>query len=379
MAEVIIDITEFIGNPVRTGIQRIVREVLKNWPDDIPHMIVAFQAGVGFYRAPRKAVDFAIEGADRDDLTDDTLRATVAALNPEARRERYDIPPRATILAPELFFDPHRVFAHRMLAEQGSRIHYIVPDFLVWLNPDLFKLHDTGPFMPYLERLMHSEHLAFISPQVQHTFSDRILRRPDSPVGMAFDLGADSLGVHKVALGAEPRRDFLFVGSLDGRKGQDIAYEAFIRTPGNENFTLTFMGRVFERNPPELKSLLTTKRKNVRVIGGASDATIAEHLSRARASIYVSEIEGYGLPPMESLHAGVPVVVSRDLPALEGKSADGQIRLDKVTVDTVRSAFIQLMDDRAWKRLWKQAEGFETQTWSGYAQQIADWVEPRKR
>ena len=53
--------------------------------------------------------------------------------------------------------------------------------------------------------------------------------------------------------------------------------------------------------------------KRFRHIRDATDATIRECFRHARALIYPSKYEGFGLPPIEALHAGVPVVVWRGL------------------------------------------------------------------
>jgi glycosyltransferase involved in cell wall biosynthesis len=54
-------------------------------------------------------------------------------------------------------------------------------------------------------------------------------------------------------------------------------------------------------------------RRHVIELGGCSDAEMGRHLASARALLFPSFVEGYGLPMTEALGAGVPVIAS-DLP-----------------------------------------------------------------
>ena len=58
-----------------------------------------------------------------------------------------------------------------------------------------------------------------------------------------------------------------------------------------------------------------TLRGHVVEISGCSDFELAGHLSTARALLFPSLAEGYGLPLIEALGLGVPVIAS-DLPVL---------------------------------------------------------------
>ena len=57
MTEIVLDCTELYSNPIRTGIQRVVRELLRNWPPHRPAIHVArFIAGTGLVRLPPSTV-----------------------------------------------------------------------------------------------------------------------------------------------------------------------------------------------------------------------------------------------------------------------------------------------------------------------------------
>jgi glycosyltransferase involved in cell wall biosynthesis len=120
--------------------------------------------------------------------------------------------------------------------------------------------------------------------------------------------------------------------------------------------------------------VLENTRSDVELITNASDAEIVDYFRQARATIYTSPAEGYGLPPMESLFAGIPVVVHRDLPALDGKSLKGQIRLEHSTPENIRKAIEQISDNQTALELWRDASEFPSVTWQSVVSNIADWV-----
>jgi hypothetical protein len=57
MTAIIIDCTELYQNPIRTGIQRVVRELLRHWPHDrTPARVARFDAANGLVALPEPAI-----------------------------------------------------------------------------------------------------------------------------------------------------------------------------------------------------------------------------------------------------------------------------------------------------------------------------------
>lgn len=370
-----IDITEFIGNPIRTGIQRIVREVLTHWPASIAHRLVCFDGAEDRLRTVHHdAVEHAIALARHDEFDLSDARAQIDFLDRPTHRRPVDLMPGDRLLAPELFFEHRRVAFYRRTIKSGTPTFLIVPDFLVWLRPDTFPIASASPLMPYLQLLLECPGRAFISKAVQQTFESRILKGPVQPGTIALDLGADGLQIEKQRF--DPgKKTLICVGTLDGRKAQEHVYEAFCNRSGLDEFRLVFLGRVPDRVSSRLSSLLSNTRPDVDLITDASDAVVRDFLRIARASVYVSPAEGYGLPPMESLYAGVPVLVHHSLPALQGKPETGQIRLSEANPDMIRTAIEQIGDDRVAARLWGEAASFPGVTWKDVAREVAIWAD----
>jgi glycosyltransferase involved in cell wall biosynthesis len=111
-----------------------------------------------------------------------------------------------------------------------------------------------------------------------------------------------------------PERYVLAIGTLEPRKGVDVLIDAMSRfdgpplllagQPGWGGLDPLAMAR--ERGLPDGR---------VRVLGRLSDAELADALRRASVLAVPSLAEGFGLPLLEAMAAGVPVVHS-DAPAL---------------------------------------------------------------
>ncbi|MDE2690411.1 MAG: glycosyltransferase family 1 protein [Acidobacteriota bacterium] len=111
-------------------------------------------------------------------------------------------------------------------------------------------------------------------------------------------------------------------------------------------------------------------------IGYVDDQALPELYAGAVGTIYVSEYEGYGLPPLESLAAGVPALVS-DAPALLDLWPDYPLRCDRLDVDGVTDGLRKLLFDREARRV-TEVQGPErvrSLTWARAAETFAIEVE----
>lgn len=376
MTEIIIDISEFLASPIRTGIQRVVRELVANWPSSTPAIFARYDAGYdALVEVPRSVVDLTLDISASGVLTDADVSSWIQDALAAAPNAPITIGSRR-ILVPELFYDKRRIdFYHARLRDGGPAPHFIVYDFIPWLKPQTIGVRDSGYLMPYLLLLMRADRLAFISEAVRQEYIHRITRGAlgEGVVGPAIPLGADGLKLPRQEYGSD-RKTLVCLGAFDGRKHQEIVLEAFLTLPKTRRGRLVFMGRVPDRPPARLRPLLDYRGPDVDLIDHPSDARIGEAMSQALATLFVSTTEGFGLPALESLDAGVPVVLYRDLPAVSDIPEAGQIRLDVVDVSSVKRALETLLEPVEARRLWDAAASQRPQSWARYAARIAEWV-----
>ena len=106
-----------------------------------------------------------------------------------------------------------------------------------------------------------------------------------------------------------------------------------------------------------------------------SDSQVANVISSSRSTIYVPDMEGYGLPPMESLALGVPVIVSEKTPSVQMIEPLGQIRLHDVNSESVYKAVLQMLDDDFAQKKYAEIKSVELPTWASMANKVANWIE----
>lgn len=113
-----------------------------------------------------------------------------------------------------------------------------------------------------------------------------------------------------------PARYLLTIGTLEPRKGLDVLLAA-LAEPHAPDLPLVIVGQPGWGgvDPSRLAEQAGLSPRRVRVLGRIGDADLAVVLRRAAALVAPSLAEGFGLPVVEAMAAGVPVVHS-DAPAL---------------------------------------------------------------
>ena len=116
------------------------------------------------------------------------------------------------------------------------------------------------------------------------------------------------------ASGRSPK-DFLMVGMTRRHKNLDWGAKAVEEAASRmSGLRLDAVGVWREFWPDVIAaSSMPGRRSNLLLHDYVSDATLDEYYSRARALLYLSTDEGMGLPPLEALARGCPVVCS-DIP-----------------------------------------------------------------
>jgi len=120
-----------------------------------------------------------------------------------------------------------------------------------------------------------------------------------------------------------PQRYVLFVGSLQPRKNLHLLLQVWneIRNDFREMWLMIVgvSGNVFRRVD------LSNDMERVRYLGYVEDETLAGLYTRATLFVLPSEEEGFGLPALEAMASGTPVIIS-DAGALPEVAGDAALR-----------------------------------------------------
>jgi glycosyltransferase involved in cell wall biosynthesis len=376
---ILYDMSEFVAHPVRTGIQRVTFEIAMHWPGTLPLVPVQVAADGRMHRLPPEtfplmAVFFARAPGDPGEALR-SLRALPAHPGEEIVPGR--IAEFPALLNPEVFYRPARTHFYRHLPPAAAdRVFFILYDFLPWLSPMLFAKGVHPGIMDYLCLAREARHVAFISEATRQDYARRIVRRP-RPVGPVLPLGGDGLGVAAPAFRREVRR-FTALGTVEPRKNHRAILEAFegLWAEGVDAH-LSIAGRL-EWVSDDDRRYLERQRDvlpHFNWLTDLSDAGLAQVIRASRATIYASRQEGFGLPPLESLALGVPVITCEGLPSLAMMPGHGQVRLPLPDPEEIRRAVRAFLDDDYAARKTQEVARLHVPTWAGMAAQTAHWVE----
>lgn len=139
----------------------------------------------------------------------------------------------------------------------------------------------------------------------------------------------------------EAERYILAVSSMDPRKNFIRLVEAFDKIK-DKSVKLYIIGMSFKAfNTPDLQKLIG---ENVHLPGYIPDEKLQTMYQNALLSVYPSLYEGFGLPPLESMTYGCPVINS-DIPALREVSQDAALYVDPYNVEDITEKIEQLLVD----------------------------------
>ncbi len=138
--------------------------------------------------------------------------------------------------------------------------------------------------------------------------------------------------------------DFLlFVGSLEPRKNIDVLVEALLQLPADIPLVLTGWNGWGEKQWHD--KIATTRLKNrVYVLGHVPDHDLSALYSGAAALVYPSLYEGFGLPIVEAMACGCPVICSNaaSMPEVAG---DAAMLIDPARADDLAGAITTVLED----------------------------------
>jgi glycosyltransferase involved in cell wall biosynthesis len=157
-----------------------------------------------------------------------------------------------------------------------------------------------------------------------------------------------------------PREDFgsnkiLIVSDISPRKNHIRLIEAFERVQERTQGPLELVIAGYMRTAiPELKHMLqrvASRRDNVKItmMGYVPDSEILSLYAQADVFVYPSLYEGFGLPVLEAMACGCPVITSNvsSLPEVVG---DAALLVDPYDVEALAQAMLTVLEDDSLKK-----------------------------
>lgn len=146
----------------------------------------------------------------------------------------------------------------------------------------------------------------------------------------------------------------LFVGTMDPRKNVDALLDAYERMPHamRSHHPLVVAGFEGWKSERTIARLRNAERAGwAHYLGFVDEASLPALYAGARVFLFPSRYEGFGLPVLEAMATGVPVICSDAASLPEVTGSEGAVLVPCEDTDALFNALLRALDDDAWCNL----------------------------
>lgn len=364
-SRVLVDVNFSAKYDLNTGIQRVVRHVAPRWKQDRDVELVVWTEAGGAYRRP--------VGHERSRVLRWGQHPPVIDAVDDHRMPLL-VPWETTVVIPEVPGASHLDRLVGLAEDSGNRVVAIGYDCIPIVAADLMSEAEPTRFVHYLTLIKHCTTVAAISDAVGdefHGFSRSLSTQGlAGPEVVVCPLGVDA-PPDDVPAESTVRPEVLVVGSHDKRKNQAaVLHASELLWREGLDFTLRLIGHrgfgaeVLYNDIDRLRQ----RGRAIEVNEGLGDRDLWEAYRRARFTVFVSLQEGYGLPVVESLSFGTPVIASSYGSVAEVAAGGGAMLVDpRDDLAIVGAMRTLLTDDDLRNELAGEAAARSFRTWETYA------------
>jgi glycosyltransferase involved in cell wall biosynthesis len=183
----------------------------------------------------------------------------------------------------------------------------------------------------------------------------RYFRVPDRKIDVIYNAIDERFGAPPTSEEIERVRDryqlnapfVLYAGNIKPHKNLERLIEAFhtLRRGDLEHVKMLIIGDEISKYATLRRAVHRYKlHKHVRFFGFVPDKTLAVLYRLARAFVFPSLYEGFGLPPLEAMASGTPVITS-NLSSLPEVVGDAALLIDPYDADAIADAMRRVLLD----------------------------------
>src|SRR5262245_15635555 len=136
----------------------------------------------------------------------------------------------------------------------------------------------------------------------------------------------------------------LYVGNLEPRKNLERLIEAFARMPHTEHDLVIVGNRWYRGGAAEEKARSLGLNGRVKFMGYVPRQDLPAWFSGATAFVYPSLLEGFGLPVVEAMACGAPVITSNNS-SMREVAGEAAILVDPRNVQQMTDALTRVVED----------------------------------
>jgi glycosyltransferase involved in cell wall biosynthesis len=317
--QLLVDISELVQRDSKTGIQRVVRSIIREWLNNPPsdlriEPVYATTDESGYRYARRYTLGFL--DCPSDFFEDDFIEYSAGDIFLGLDLQHH------VVSAQHAFYQQMR--------RQGVSVKFIVYDLLPVLLPQVFIMGAADLHSKWLKAIAQCDGAICISRAVSDELHDWFRANvPDRHTKFAIDwfhLGADvenSLPTFGVPPDSDvvlnligTRPSFLMVGTIEPRKGHAQVLEAFQQLwQAGYDVNLVIVGKQGWMMESLIERIRVHPELNQRLfcLKGISDEYLEKIYAASTCLIAASFGEGFGLPLIEAAQHKLPII-ARDIP-----------------------------------------------------------------
>ncbi len=354
MTRVVLEVSHSFQTGLSTGIQRVVRETIKNLDSlEVNFRLIwlpfgskgTFQDVTDYYKIgnnSEKNVDgiedsFFLMLRQRVQLykiftlirKSKLLKRIHDEIYLQLLRRRgireYEPQVGDSILLIDVYWNDKRILSElEELSISAVSINLFVHDIFPITDPQWFDRHSVNLFRDSFLKAFNMSDSVTTSSNANRKALEKYTQEIDIPIPerciRVAPLGTDHLYVNCVDNSKKIRRGLVWISTVEPRKNIGLLLDFL--TSSNLDLPVTVIGRVgWKSNSDVLRLRELQKLGKLRWLDHASDGEVVEELSSGLVGIVTSTNEGFGLPAYEYLRAGLNVIAP-DIPVFREIESD---------------------------------------------------------
>jgi glycosyltransferase involved in cell wall biosynthesis len=382
--QLLVDVSELVQRDSGTGIQRVVRSVLREWLVNPPEK---FDVRPVYATLERKGYRYATAFVETFLSNDKAARALTGASDWSVDFGMGDV---FVALDMQHEVQAFQSATHQHMRAQGVDVRFVIYDLLPLTMPHCFPKDASANHAHWVSVAACSDGVMCISRAVAQDFrswmEQQAIDVKARPRVDSFHLGSDiqnSRPTTGMPTDAEQTLEalrathtFLMVGTLEPRKAHAQVLYAFEQLwQMGLDINLVIVGKQGWSVEPLVKRLRQHEQKGKHLFwfDGISDEYLTEIYAASRCLIAASHGEGFGLPLIEAAQHGIPIVC-RDIPVFREVAGDAAYYFEGAEPDALADAI------ESWLRLHEadkhpKPEGVSRLTWRESAEQLLRCIE----
>ncbi|GAC1035824.1 glycosyltransferase family 1 protein [Pseudomonas sp. No.117] len=376
-----VDISQLVHVDSKSGIQRVVRSILKE-------LLVA--PPVGYEVKPVYATMDSRGYRHANAFVKESLAEFVSLDSSEDTAIDYG--------AGDVFFGldlQHHVVMrqqeeHLAMRNAGVKVVFVVYDLLPITMPEVFRDFIGELHQDWLTAIAQNDGLLCISAAVADDMQRWLAQHlpegcPRPEVGW-FHLGADVEGsiptrgypedAESVLARLRERPTFLSVGTIEPRKGHDQTLAAFeVLWQRGVDVNLVLVGQAGWNVDALIERLESHPMRGAKLfwLKGISDEYLTDIYSTADSLIFSSKGEGFGLPLIEAAQHGLPII-ARDIPVFREIAGNHAFYFEGESGDALAERIVTWLQLKGAQMPVPDSSKLPWLTWKESAEQVKRWI-----